>query len=576
MSTITELYIFLEKKRDEEHINKVFSYDAFPPDERPKARLEILTWWKLEYLVEGKSCQIDKDFAITYFCDRIKSTSNQLLKYRYNYFAYLLNPKDNRFAKQAIEALLNTVESLLPDNKEDYPHQAEHAIGILMSLSKRVKYRISDVKRLIWKILESSNGYRTKLVCIRIAKEHMFFSSTDSEKLVCLCKELLPLTTDGWRESCCELGLFYASKLQNLAKPHTSFFYEILGDMEMEQLQDPAVEPNNIAIPLMNDGHLEKAMGFYQKAGLTEKRNTAEQKFRENKKKVVIPHIKIERKTNKQVVNYFENLAKDLLEGKLSWLLINLALPVRFMFPSFKQIRERMPDNNPTTIEELGLENTIMDINGNNRKAGIDFDMQQKYDLWITNLVRNYVIPIILSSVKTKQLTYRRLKSWFLNDTCFGIPIEYARSNRIVTASWFSQIDYGIDALIKQYNRFLQGKSTDWRTSIDVLSIRFEGVLRDMVGDYGGRVIKLGRDNCTSQALLDDLLREPCLLEVFKIEDIEFFEYVFTSKGYNIRNNVAHSFYIPSDYGIFQATLVFLCILRLTTFRPHEKENTDD
>ena len=97
-----------------------------------------------------------------------------------------------------------------------------------------------------------------------------------------------------------------------------------------------------------------------------------------------------------------------------------------------------------------------------------------------------------------------------------------------------------------------------------------------MVGDYGGRVIKLGRDNCTSQALLDDLLREPCLLEVFKIEDIEFFEYVFTSKGYNIRNNVAHSFYIPSDYGIFQATLVFLCILRLTTFRPHEKENTDD
>ena len=56
-------------------------------------------------LVEGKSCQIDKDFAITYFCDRIKSTSNQLLKYRYNYFAYLLNPKDKRFAKQAIEAL---------------------------------------------------------------------------------------------------------------------------------------------------------------------------------------------------------------------------------------------------------------------------------------------------------------------------------------------------------------------------------------------------------------------------------------------------------------------------------------
>ena len=43
-------------------------------------------------------------------------------------------------------------------------------------------------------------------------------------------------------------------------------------------------------------------------------------------------------------------------------------------------------------------------------------------------------------------------------------------------------------------------------------------------------------------ALLDDLLREPCLLQIFRKEDIEFFEYVFTAKGYNIRNYVAHAF----------------------------------
>ena len=107
---------------------------------------------------------------------------------------------------------------------------------------------------------------------------------------------------------------------------------------------------------------------------------------------------------------------------------------------------------------------------------------------------------------------------------------------------------------------------------MDILSIRFEGILRDMVGDYGGCVTKVGQDSSISQALLDDLLREPCLLQIFKKEDIEFFEYVFTAKGCNIRNNVAHAFYLPVDYGTTEATLVFLCILRLTMFRPKGEE----
>ena len=55
-------------------------------------------------------------------------------------------------------------------------------------------------------------------------------------------------------------------------------------------------------------------------------------------------------------------------------------------------------------------------------------------------------------------------------------------------------------------------------------------------------------------------MRESCLLQIFREEDIEFFEYVFTAKGYNIRNNVAHAFYIPKDYGIRGNARVFVYI----------------
>ena len=60
---------------------------------------------------------------------------------------------------------------------------------------------------------------------------------------------------------------------------------------------------------------------------------------------------------------------------------------------------------------------------------------------------------MILAAVNTKQLTYAILKKWFLKNTCFGIELKYTRFGQNIIATWFSQIDYGIDygieALIK-------------------------------------------------------------------------------------------------------------------------------
>ena len=120
--------------------------------------------------------------------------------------------------------MIAVINTLLPKDKEDYPHVAEKAIEVLMSLIKRVKYKIPEATDLIWGVLESDYGYRTKMVCIRLAKEKGFFPSRDAKKIVCLCKDLLSLVKDSWRENCCELGLFYSSKIQGEAKPYMNFF----------------------------------------------------------------------------------------------------------------------------------------------------------------------------------------------------------------------------------------------------------------------------------------------------------------------------------------------------------------
>ena len=97
MATLAELYEFLETKQDDSHLDSRFSYDAFLPVEQPKARLEILTWWKIERLIEDENCNFDKNFIVSYFDERVKATNNQLLKYRYNYFCLLYtspSPRD--------------------------------------------------------------------------------------------------------------------------------------------------------------------------------------------------------------------------------------------------------------------------------------------------------------------------------------------------------------------------------------------------------------------------------------------------------------------------------------------------
>lgn len=82
------------------------------------------------------------------------------------------------------------------------------------------------------------------------------------------------------------------------------------------------------------------------------------------------------------IVEYFEHLGKELLEGELRWLLVNLSYPVRFIFPSYEQIIEQIPECKSTT-EELGFVNKIVDINVNmnSRDAGNNFDLRQKYNL---------------------------------------------------------------------------------------------------------------------------------------------------------------------------------------------------
>lgn len=106
------------------------------------------------------------------------------------------------------------------------------------------------------------------------------------------------------------------------------------------------------------------------------------------------------------------------------------------------------------------------------------------------------------------------------------------------------------------------------RSVINNLTIQFEGILRDIIRLYNGETSKVMGSNKEDvvEMLLDDLLRTEACRDLYTDEDRDLFYYAFTNKGLNIRNNVAHGFYLPLDYTSYKAILVFLCVLRLVRY----------
>lgn len=215
-----------------------------------------------------------------------------------------------------------------------------------------------------------------------------------------------------------------------------------------------------------------------------------------------------------------------------------------------------------------------IDINNNERDKEVREHLKfQFYSLGLERTM-NFASDIIMTSFRNKKLSYKKITKMLSKDLFFGKELIVERNDHELSYTWFDTIDIGVKSFFEQCSLLQRNKQADWRVSIDLLTIKFEGIFRDMVGLAGGAITKVDKNGNTTEMLLDDLLRDGSINNFFTKDDLNLFQYTFTNKGYNIRNNVAHAFYIPQDYNMSYAVLVLLCVLRLAKFNhiKYEKE----
>lgn len=111
-------------------------------------------------------------------------------------------------------------------------------------------------------------------------------------------------------------------------------------------------------------------------------------------------------------------------------------------------------------------------------------------------------------------------------------------------------------------------------TAIHLLIPQIEKALRVLLEKAGGSVLKPARGGGFNLKVLDDLLRDPLLVQVFG-EDIVFYfrALLVDPRGWNLRNRVCHGLCDASEFGSSMSDRVIHVLLCLALVRKKEQEN---
>lgn len=340
--------------------------------------------------------------------------------------------------------------------------------------------------------------------------------------------------------------------------------YELLADNEYSFILPE--EPKNLAVPIYNHMFLRNILQWYTLAGNNVKVAKAEKELLEVKSKLNIPSFPVTIYTPEQV---------DVLEHKMEF---SHQCPAGiFLWGLSEDFLKTIPSDSVLnkSAEDFkgpdGFSFTQLDYNYNSENISeSEVRIYKKfhiYDVYITPAIRNFII-VFLKRIKKETLLYKDIHEFLTLNINFGKTFMSYRNEPI---SYYELVENGLKHLFYQFKKIVAGNIPDFTLSIDSLCPKIERILREMLHSVNASILKIDVKSATprkeTMLLLDQLLNVPEIKNFMTEEDINFFRYVLTNEGQNIRNYSAHGLYSPSFYksdaGAISAFMVFIAIIRL-------------
>ena len=267
-----------------------------------------------------------------------------------------------------------------------------------------------------------------------------------------------------------------------------------------------------------------------------------------------------------EIDEYFKNIDKktsELIENFSSASIYECLILGENIFPKASMLEEFYK----SPIQELV---TTITFDSNSNISIGNYKGFNSYQIYFNAISIQYLNQIFLKGQNNSKINYESLKDYFENYTWYSLINNVIKPNSSdCSFKWLDFILPPLELFFEQSEKDIKNginSKEQYILIIDSLALKFEGVLRDFSNRIGAQIIEANELNTEMRIDFEKLFENEKFKELVPEYDVAFFKYLFTRKGLNIRNNVAHSFYTPNDYSVSIIWLLICAYLKLGNF----------
>lgn len=505
---------------------------------------------------------------INYINLRANESSHPFLISRYSHLLWLIK-KHNSFAENAINNY-SLLAKLYFENSlkgKNLYHKFSSVIECYHLISVTIKYKVEECKAVILKWIDNKElptGWKDNLLDIII--DSPVFRRDDilglTEKMVSLIRtsDLEYHIKETFLNSCLRLS-------QKEGVPTIEIF-NLLGDNQMTLVEEG--ERDESGMILMSAYH--SAAHYYRMASNLTKYNQILDLYTKQKEKLQLGLFQYEFPPEQvQQMNEQENLIIDKILSNTEidplWFLVHNNQILINETDLTAEASERMEGSFLSLVTT-----TVYDLNNNPRELKdkdekLEHQKFQSYSIKLQVTVISLIEKLLYKAVRTGRHNRESIMAFF-NKTWLSNELrEFSGGGPVITFSWMQLLGPGLHEILSQLETQILDKKyqPNFLLGIDSLTIKIEAVIRDLARLAGMSVTKI-KEYEAVEMNLEDLLNDKEVQSLFKEEDILLWKYLLTNKGWNYRNNIAHSFYRPSDYNRQKAILLLFVVFRLCKY----------
>jgi hypothetical protein len=494
-----------------------------------------------------------------YLKRRIDSTLNIHLKAKYCHLIWQ-EIKHNKYAEKAINSYIEIYNS---QNIEDF-HEFSKIVSSLLYISTNSKYKDVEIKAEMLSITSKLKDWQ-KHNFLNLFLKINCYKISELKNLI----EDIPNWVNAnyfFNKNSLLLGVDLFGKL----KLKTDYLYELLAINEDLILDQHREDSDFIKLTSLGDKCI-----YLKNTTKKEEFQKCLEWYNQLKKTVKLHKISY---NADPIINDLLNKYTDQKTEAI------ISLSTEQILTFFCLNEDILVDPAECKNQAIGLYNnslskmfslTTFDININFK----NLDENQKLEKQISELyilewnIKFYVLfyKVFRKGIIEGKLTYQKTYDFLETYTWYNFKFERElRKNEIETeTNWITLIAPGIHSFFTQFELSMllsTNRANNYILALDSLTLKFEGALRDFIRLNRGSTTKINK-GITQEQLLDDLIENPIIKELFSEKDIGLFKFAFTKNGKDIRNNIAHSFFSYSDYSLQNVALIFLCILRLGKYK---------